>query len=36
VRIDSSAWTDWRLCRPTLTVANARYRHIPNDVRGEP
>ena len=41
VRGDSSAdrqlcGIDGRLWRPTLTVANARYRHIPNDMRDEP
>jgi hypothetical protein len=41
VRGDSSAdrqlcGIDGRLWRPTLTVADARYRHIPNDMRDEP
>jgi hypothetical protein len=41
VRGDSSAHRqlcgiDGRLWRPTLTVANTRYRHIPNDMRDEP
>ena len=41
VRGDSSAdrqlcGIDGRMWRPTLTVENARYRHIPNDMRDEP